>query len=329
MEHSLMIEAKDLSKFYGSFAAIRNVNFSVHKGQVTAFLGPNGAGKSTTLKILTGYLSPSAGAAKIAGLDVSCNRIEAAAHVGYLPENGPLYPEMTPKEFLEFMGHARGLVDQHLHDRMEAVIGQCNLESVAEKSIYKLSKGYRQRIGMAQVLLHEPDILIMDEPTSGLDPNQICDVRELVRELGKTKTILISTHILQEVTAVADQVIVIDEGCIVFDGTPDEMTLGATLEDAFYRLTDHNKRSMTDVASHADSQPHTFDRINTSAPPLKANQPPRKQTKPPLKANQPPRKQTKPPLKANQPPRKQTKPPLKAKPEDDPKQADRSTESTA
>ena len=229
----LMIEAAGLSKFYGAFAAIRDVSFSVRQGQVTAFLGPNGAGKSTTLKILTGYLSPSAGTARIAGLDVASDRIEAVARVGYLPENGP-----------------RGLTDGRLADRMEAVIAQCNLQSVAEKSIYTLSKGYRQRVGMAQVLLHEPDILIMDEPTSGLDPNQIRDVRELVRELGETKTILISTHILQEVKAVADQVILIHEGRIVFDGTPDEMADGETLEDAFYRLTAHGP----DQQSGADSE---------------------------------------------------------------------------
>lgn len=232
-----MIEAAGLSKFYGAFAAIRDVSFSVRQGQVTAFLGPNGAGKSTTLKILTGYLGPSEGTARIAGLNVAVDRIEAVARVGYLPENGPLYPEMTPRELLEFMGEARGLADGRLRARMDAVISQCNLESVAEKSIYKLSKGYRQRVGMAHVLLHEPDILIMDEPTSGLDPNQIRDVRELVRQLGETKTILISTHILQEVKAVAEQVILINEGRIVFDGTPDEMAAGGTLEDAFYRLT--------------------------------------------------------------------------------------------
>ena len=157
---------------------------------------------------------------------------------------------MTPRELLEFLGQARGLADGRLGDRIEAVIAQCNLQSVAEKSIYKLSKGYRQRIGMAQVLLHEPDILIMDEPTSGLDPNQIRDVRELVRELGETKTILISTHILQEVKAVADQVILIHEGRIVFDGTPDEMADGETLEDAFYRLTAHGG----DQPAGADSE---------------------------------------------------------------------------
>ncbi len=232
-----MIEARGLSKLYGGFAAIRDVSFSVAQGQVAAFLGPNGAGKSTTLKVLTGYLSPSAGTARIGGLDVVSHRIEAAARIGYLPENGPLYPEMTPLELLEFFGNARGLPPDRLKRRIDEVVRQCHLEAVLEKSIFKLSKGYRQRVGMAQALLHEPDILIMDEPTSGLDPNQIRDVRQLIRGLGETKTILISTHILQEVEAMVDHVILINEGRVVFDGTVDAMAAGQSLEAAFHRLT--------------------------------------------------------------------------------------------
>jgi len=232
------IEAAGLSKYYGGFAAIRDVTFSVPQGQVAAFLGPNGAGKSTAMKILTGYLAPSAGVARVAGLDVASHRMEAAAHIGYLPENGPLYPEMTPLGLLRFFGAARGLGGRRLRERVDAVVAQCALEAVVEKSIHKLSKGYRQRVGMAQVLLHEPDILIMDEPTSGLDPNQIRDVRRTIRELGRTKTILLSTHILQEVEAVADRVILINEGRIAFDGAPQEMAaLSGSLEEAFYALT--------------------------------------------------------------------------------------------
>ena len=231
------IEAVDLSKFYGNFAAIRDVSFRVAPGQVTAFLGPNGAGKSTTLKILTGYLTPTEGTARIAGLDVASQRIAAAARLGYLPENGPLYPEMTPLELLRFFGEARGLENGRLSSRIDAVVEQCSLDAVIEKAIHKLSKGYRQRVGMAQVLLHEPEILIMDEPTSGLDPNQIRGVRRLIRELAKEKTVLISTHILQEVEATADHVVMINEGRIVFDGTPAEMANGEDLADAFYRLT--------------------------------------------------------------------------------------------
>jgi len=231
------IEAVGLSKFYESFAAIRDVTFSVPSGQVAAFLGPNGAGKSTTLKILTGYLTPSEGKARIGGLDVSERRIEAAERLGYLPENGPLYPEMTPLELLNFFGEARGLEASRLKERIDVVVAQCRLDSVIEKPIHKLSKGYRQRVGMAQALLHEPDILVMDEPTSGLDPNQIREVRELIRRLGETKTVLISTHILQEVEAIADHVILINEGRVAFDGSPVEMAGGEGLEAAFYRLT--------------------------------------------------------------------------------------------
>ena len=231
------IEAVQLSKFYGNFAAVRDVSFNVPRGQVAAFLGPNGAGKSTTLKLLTGFLKPTKGIARIAGLDISTHRIEAASKIGYLPENGPLYPQMTPLELLRFFGEARGLQDGKLASRIDSVVGQCNLQSVLEKAVHKLSKGYRQRVGMAQVLLHEPDILIMDEPTAGLDPNQIREVRSLIRQLSSSKTVLISTHILQEVEAVADHVVIINEGSIVFDGTPEEMAAGEGLEGAFHRLT--------------------------------------------------------------------------------------------
>ena len=233
-----MIEAAGLSKFYGDFAAIRDVTFSVPRGQVAAFLGPNGAGKSTTMKLLTGYLAPSAGSARIAGCDVSTEREQSAAKLGYLPENGPLYPDMTPRGLLRFFGAARGLGGARLKQRIDAVAGQCAIDDVMEKSISKLSKGYRQRVGMAQVLLHEPDVLIMDKPTTGLDPNQIRQVRGLIRELGQTKTVLLSTHILQEVEAVADRVILISRGRVVFDGLPAEMTAGHdSIEEAFYELT--------------------------------------------------------------------------------------------
>jgi len=238
MDSQPMIEAIGLSKFYRDFAATRDVSFNVPRGQVCAFLGPNGAGKSTTMKLLTGYLSPSAGSARIAGFDVYTHRLQAAAHLGYLPENGPLYPEMTPLSLLRFFGRARGITGDHLNSRIDAVAQLCFLGEVLEKSISKLSKGYRQRVGMAQVLLHEPDVLIMDEPTAGLDPNQIREVRNLIRTLGQTKTVLLSTHILQEVEAVADRVILINTGRIVFDGLPTGLfDYGPNLDDAFYALT--------------------------------------------------------------------------------------------
>jgi ABC-2 type transport system ATP-binding protein len=234
-----MIEAASLSKFYGSFAAVRDVSFAVPQGQVCAFLGPNGAGKSTTMKILTGYVAPTSGTARIAGIDVGVNRLEAAERLGYLPENGPLYPDMTPLGVLKFFGRARGLSGARLRDRIEQVVARCGLSAVIEKPVHKLSKGYRQRVGMAQVLLHEPDVLIMDEPTSGLDPNQIREVRRMIREIGANKTILLSTHILQEVEAMADRVLLINQGRLVFDGTPLEMAAGyASLDEAFHALTE-------------------------------------------------------------------------------------------
>jgi ABC-2 type transport system ATP-binding protein len=234
-----MIEATGLSKFYKDFAAIRDVTFSVPQGQVAAFLGPNGAGKSTTMKILTGYLAPSAGQARVAGVDVNGDRIAAAERLGYLPENGPLYPDMTPLSLLRFFGHARGLSGERLRQRLDVVIARCALDAVIEKPIQKLSKGYRQRVGMAQVLLHEPDVLIMDEPTTGLDPNQIREVRQTIREIGRSKTILLSTHILQEVEAMADRIIFINRGRVVFDGTPAEMQAGwPSLDEAFHALTE-------------------------------------------------------------------------------------------
>ncbi|MDE0104249.1 MAG: ABC transporter ATP-binding protein [Bryobacterales bacterium] len=238
------IEAVRISKFFGNFAAVRDVSFEVPQGEVAAFLGPNGAGKSTTLRILTGFLKATEGTARIAGMDIATHRIEAAAKIGYLPENGPLYPQMTPIELLRFFGEARGLSETRLAARVGAVIDQCNLGEVREKAIHKLSKGYRQRVGMAQALLHQPDILIMDEPTAGLDPNQIREVRTLIRDLGESKTVLVSTHILQEVEAVADHVIIINEGLVVFDGTPREMAGGTGLEEAFYRLTANGRQGL-------------------------------------------------------------------------------------
>ena len=233
-----MIEAVGLSKFYGDFAATRDVSFSIPRGQVCAFLGPTGAGKSTTMKLLTGYVAPTAGEARIAGFDVRTHRLEAARHLGYLPENGPLSPDLTPLSLLRFFGAARGISGARLRERVDAVVAQCFLETVLEKSIAKLSKGYRQRVGMAQVLLHEPDVLIMDEPTTGLDPNQIREVRQLIRTLGERNTVLLSTHILQEVEAVANRVILINAGRVVFDGEPAGLLEhGATLDDAFHTLT--------------------------------------------------------------------------------------------
>jgi ABC-2 type transport system ATP-binding protein len=233
-----MIEASGLSKFYGNFAAVRDVTFSINEGEVVAFLGPNGAGKSTTMKLLTGYLSPSAGVARIAGHDMASDRLAGSTRLGYLPENGPLYPDMTPRGLLNFFAEARGMSPSRKAERIERVIDMCDLGAVLGKAISKLSKGYRQRVGMAQVLLHEPDVLILDEPTAGLDPNQIREVRETIRKLGQSKTILLSTHILQEVEAMCSRVLFISEGRLKYDGTARDLTQdGKSLDQHFHELT--------------------------------------------------------------------------------------------
>ncbi len=240
-DNKVMIEAKGLSKFYGPFVAIQDITFAIPEGKIVAFLGPNGAGKSTTMKILTGYLAPSAGSCAIAGLDIRTQRLEASRQLGYLPENGPLYQNMTPLELLKFFGEVRGIEGDALQNRLDAVVEQCSLDLVLEKPIDKLSRGYKQRVGLAQALLHDPAVLIMDEPTAGLDPNQIREFRKNIKELGKSKTILISTHILQEVEAIADYVLFVDNGKLVFEGKTDELKKNGSLEEPFYKLTNFGK----------------------------------------------------------------------------------------
>jgi|694.fasta_scaffold08243_8 ABC-2 type transport system ATP-binding protein len=237
-----MIEAVGLSKFYGPFAAARNISFTVNEGELVAFLGPNGAGKSTTMKMLTGYLAPSEGIARIAGHDMFSDRIAGSKHLGYLPENGPLYPEMTPHSMLSFFADARAMEPDYKRERIQKVIELCDLSTVMHKAISKLSKGFRQRVGMAQALLHEPDVLILDEPTAGLDPNQIREVRRTMKKLSESKTILLSTHILQEVEAMANRVVMISEGRKVFDGTVAELkSVRGDLTEGFHELTGASK----------------------------------------------------------------------------------------
>ncbi|MFQ5876468.1 MAG: ABC transporter ATP-binding protein [Acidobacteriota bacterium] len=244
-----MIEARGLTKYYGPFVAIQDISFSIPAGQIVAFLGPNGAGKSTTMKVLTGYLAPSAGSAMIAGVDIGTDRLGASRRLGYLPENGPLYPNMTPHELLRFVGEARGMDGRSREDRIGAVTEQCFLHEVLDRPIGKLSRGYRQRVGLAQALLHDPDVLIMDEPTAGLDPNQIREFRVNIQRLGRTKTVLISTHILREVEAVADRVLLVHAGRLIFDGTPDDLKENGSLEEPFYRLTNRGRPPAADDAT--------------------------------------------------------------------------------
>lgn len=235
----VMIEAVGLSKYYGDFAAIEDVSFQIREGEVVAFLGPNGAGKSTTMKLLTGYLAPTSGTARIAGFDMATERLQGCQRLGYLPENGPLYADMTPIGLLQFFAEARGIRGNRRRQRIREVVELCALEAVVGKPIGKLSRGYRQRVGMAQVLLHEPDVLIMDEPTAGLDPNQIHEVRETIRRLmEENKTILLSTHILQEVEAMATRILFINEGRLVFDGPiEDVVRTGKPMDEWFRELS--------------------------------------------------------------------------------------------
>lgn len=234
----VMIKAENLSRFYGDFRAVENISFEISQGEIVAFLGPNGAGKSTTMKLLSGFVAPSEGQAFIGGFNIDKERIQAAKILGYLPENGPLYLDMTPREALGFICEIRNICGEEKKKSIEKYIKICDLEEVFDKPIGKLSKGFRQRVGMAQVLLHNPQVIIMDEPTSGLDPNQIKTVRQTIKELGKNKTILLSTHILQEVEAVADRVLFINEGRLVFDGTVEKFkSNGKNLDEIFYSLS--------------------------------------------------------------------------------------------
>ncbi len=218
-----MISVDQITKNYGPTRALKGVNFSIDKGEIVGFLGPNGAGKSTTMKILTCYMPADSGKATVAGYDVFDNSLEVRSHVGYLPESAPLYTDMGVIDFLKFAGSMRGIKGQRLHNRIKDVVARTGLESAVGKDIGELSKGYRQRVGIAQALIHEPDVLILDEPTTGLDPNQIKEIRDLIREIGREKTVILSTHIMAEVTATCDRAIIISDGRVVASGTPDEL----------------------------------------------------------------------------------------------------------
>ncbi len=213
-----MIQVEGLTKVYGQHPAIRDLTFHADKGEILGFLGPNGAGKTTTLRILTAFMPPTSGTARVAGFDVVEQSLEVRKRVGYLPETVPLYPEMSVVAYLEFMGSLRRVPD--LDGRLEAVIEEVHLTERAESYIGNLSKGFRQRVGLAQALLHQPEVLILDEPTIGLDPAQIIEVRKLIQELGRERTVLLSTHILSEAQQVCDRVMIINRGEIVAEDTP-------------------------------------------------------------------------------------------------------------
>ena len=221
--NGFMIEVSHLTKYYGDFAAVESLTFTLAPGEILGFLGPNGAGKSTTMKMLTGFLRPSSGEVRVWGSDVWQDSLAAQRHIGYLPEGAPAYEEMTPLGFLQFIADARGLTGVERNNRLEETINVMSLEGVLGQRIETLSKGFKRRVGLAQAILHDPDVLILDEPTDGLDPNQKHQVREMIKGLSRDKIVIVSTHILEEVTAVCNRAMVLAKGRVVSDGTPQSL----------------------------------------------------------------------------------------------------------
>lgn len=218
-----MIEIKNLTKRFGPITAVDDLSFRVQPGEVLGFLGPNGAGKSTTMKMVTGFLTPTSGAISVCGHDVLTDAADAQACIGYLPEGAPLYPDMNPRSMMRFVGQARGMAADRLARRIDEVCRLVHLESVMDQRIETLSKGFKRRVGLALAILHDPDVLVLDEPTDGLDPNQKHEVRELIRAMSAGKVIVLSTHILEEVEAVCTRAMIVAQGRIKFDGTPSEL----------------------------------------------------------------------------------------------------------
>jgi ABC-2 type transport system ATP-binding protein len=227
-----MVEIEGLTKRFGSITAVRDVSVTVSRGEVLGFLGPNGAGKSTTMKMVTGFLTPDAGKVRIVGQDLASNPVAAKARIGYLPEGAPLYGDMTPAGFLDFIAAIRGLKGADKARRVDEVVERVNLQSVLNQPTETLSKGYKRRVGLAQAILHDPDVLILDEPTDGLDPNQKHEVRLLIQEMAEHKAIILSTHILEEVEAVCTRAVIISQGQIIADGTPEQLQARAPRHNA-------------------------------------------------------------------------------------------------
>ena len=219
-----MIEVEGVTKEYGPFTAVRDLSFSVARGEILGFLGPNGAGKTTTMRVLTGFFPPSAGTVRVAGHDVVAEPLAAKAKIGYLPETPPLYPEMSVVDYVHFVAHIKGVPSVERAEKVDRALERCSLTEVRDKLTAKLSKGFRQRVGLAQALVHDPEVLILDEPTAGLDPQQIGETRELIKTLGGDHTVILSTHILPEVSMTCNRVVIINRGRLVAQGTPESLT---------------------------------------------------------------------------------------------------------
>jgi ABC-2 type transport system ATP-binding protein len=219
----MAIAVQNLTKFYGTEKAVDNISFDVKTGEILGFLGPNGAGKTTTMKIITCYMPPTSGSVEVEGFDIAEHSLEVRKKIGYLPELNPLYFDMNAIDYLEYSARLHGLKNALLRSRLKEMIDVCGIAEVRHKDIGELSKGYRQRVGLAQAMIHDPEVLILDEPTSGLDPNQIVEIRNLIKRLGRAKTVVLSTHILSEVQATCDRIIIINEGTIIADGTLEQL----------------------------------------------------------------------------------------------------------
>jgi ABC-2 type transport system ATP-binding protein len=230
-----MIEVRNLTKRYGDVVAIRDISFTAATGQVLGFLGPNGAGKTTTMRVITGYMPATSGTVKVAGYDIFDDSFEVRKRIGYLPESPPLYNDMTVTAYLRFVGRIRGIPKAELGDSVDRVLRTCGLAEVTDRVIGHISKGYRQRVGLAQALIHSPGVLVLDEPTLGLDPRQIIEIRRLIQELAGERTVILSTHILPEVTQLCEKVVIINEGRIAIEDTLANLTQNMTLEQVFLR----------------------------------------------------------------------------------------------
>lgn len=243
-----MIEVQKLEKRYGDYIAVSDVTFSAGKGEIVGFLGPNGAGKTTSIRMLATYLPPSAGTARVAGFDIQRQSNEVRRNIGYLPENPPLYPEMTVVEYLHFIAQIKGLARRGRSQAVSRVIDSCFLGDVRYKLCAHLSRGYRQRVGLAQAIIHDPPVIILDEPTSGLDPKQIVEIRQLIATLGQGHTVLLSTHILPEVTMVCNKVVIVNQGRVVLEKQLADIGAASTLEQVFMQCVSEESRGSQEAA---------------------------------------------------------------------------------
>jgi ABC-2 type transport system ATP-binding protein len=248
-----MIEVRNLTKRYGDLTAIRGISFTVAKGEVLGFLGPNGAGKTTTMRIVTGYMPASEGTITVDGFDVFENSFEVRKRIGYLPENPPLYGDMTVESFLRFVARIKGVAKNAVGEATEKALETCGLTHVRGRLTGNLSKGYRQRVGLAQALIHDPPVLVLDEPTIGLDPRQIIEIRSLIRHLAGSRTVILSTHILPEVAQICEKVVILSDGRVVLEDRLANLTQGATLEEVFLRAISRDEASEAAAAAEREA----------------------------------------------------------------------------